>query len=94
MTQDYRIGELSILLEELGAVTPEDAGAEVARLRHQVETGPLAGLAPATTRAMAVADNLCWDSLSRGNTAAFDSQALVAARLRQFAICGLLLADS
>ena len=94
MTRDYQIGELSILLEQLGAAAPAGASAEVVCLRHQVEAGPLVGLASATTRAMAVADTLCWASLSQGDVAAFNRQALVAARLRQFAICGLLLAGS
>jgi hypothetical protein len=65
----------------------------VARLRHQVEAGPLTGLPTATATAIGVANRLCWDSLFSGDTTAFVGQALVAVRLRQFAVCGLLLAD-
>ena len=33
---------------------------------------------------MAPADRLCWDSLSRGDTAAFDDQARILMELSQF----------
>jgi hypothetical protein len=85
MTRQYLIGELSVRLEQLQATTGP-AAAEVARLRAEVETGPLTGLASATARAMALADGLCWDSLSRGDTAAFAGQATILAELCQFAI--------
>jgi hypothetical protein len=62
-------------------------------LRAQVETGPVTGLASATARAMALADELCWDSLSRGDVAAFAAQAMILAELRQFGIGVRLLGD-
>jgi hypothetical protein len=85
MTRQYLIGELSVRLEQLQATTGQ-AAPEVARLRAEVETGPLTGLASATARAMALADDLCWDSLSRGDAAAFADQAKVSAELCQFDI--------
>ncbi|MGH3125797.1 MAG: hypothetical protein ACRDND_32875 [Streptosporangiaceae bacterium] len=94
MVQDYLIGELSVRLEQLEeAASGEGAIRDVARLRHQVEAGPLSGLAMAAVRALAVADGLCWDSLSRGDTAAFTRQARVSAELRQFGTCARLIAD-
>lgn len=60
------------------------AAADVAALRAEVETGPLTGLAAVCARAMALADGLCWDSLSRGDTAAFDDQAKILTELSQF----------
>jgi membrane-associated phospholipid phosphatase len=50
-------------------------------------------LAPATTRAIAVADSQCRQSPSCGDTAAFTRQPQVAAHLRQFATCALLMTD-
>lgn len=94
MIQDYLIGELSVRLEQLEAATAPGAAGEVASLRHQVETGPHSGLAMAAVQALAVADGLCWDSLSRGDTAAFTRQARASAELRQFGTCARLLADS
>jgi hypothetical protein len=71
MTRQYLIGELSVRLEQLQATTGR-AAPDVARLRAEVETGRLTGLAAATARAMALADELCWDSLSRGDAAFAD----------------------
>jgi hypothetical protein len=93
VTQDYLIGELSIRLQQLEAATARECVADVARLRHQVETSPLTGLPAAAARALAVADRVCWDSLARGDTAAFARQAQVSAELRQFGICARLIAD-
>jgi hypothetical protein len=92
MTQDYLIGELSAWLERLQAVSAGPA-ADLARLRRQVETRPAAQLAAEATQALALADQLCWESLSGGDTAAFDRQAAVSADLRVFAICARLLED-
>jgi hypothetical protein len=86
MTRQYLIGELAVRLEQLQATTGQAAAADVARLRAEVETGPLTGLAAATARAMALADDLCWDSLSRGDAAAFAAQATISAELRQYGI--------
>jgi hypothetical protein len=72
MTQEYLVGEMSICLQRLEAVTAErEAAADVVRLRRQVETSPPSSLAAEAARALAVADGLCWDSLARGDTAGF-----------------------
>jgi len=42
---------------------------------------------------MALADDLCWDSLSRGDTAAFAAQATISAELRQYGISVRLLGN-
>jgi hypothetical protein len=93
VTQDYLIGELSVCLEQLQATTACAAVCEVTRLRHQVEAGSPAGLASATLRALDLADALCWESLSRGDTTAFARQAKISAELRQFGVCARLLHD-
>jgi hypothetical protein len=92
MTHDYLIGELSARLGRLQAVSAGGA-ADLARLRRRVETRPAAELAAETAQALALADQLCWESLSRGDTAAFDRQAAVSADLRLFGICARLLED-
>lgn len=94
MTQNYLIGELSVCLEQLEAVTAPGAAREVISLRHEVETGPLSGLPMVAVRALAVADGLCWDSLAHGDTAAFTRRARASAELRLFGTCARLLADS
>lgn len=95
MTQDYLVGEMSVCLQHLEAVTAgQEAAADVARLRRQVETSPPSKLVAEAARALAVADALCWDSLTRGDTAAFAHQARVSAELREFGICARLIADT
>ena len=52
MIQDYLAGELAVHLEDLAGATPRWAAVQdVIRLRHQVESGPVSGLATATERA-------------------------------------------
>ena len=93
MTQDYLIGELSACLQQLEAATARESVADVVRLRHRVEASPPSDLPLAAARALDVADGICWDSLARGDTAAFVRQAQASAELRQFGICARLIAD-
>ena len=93
MTQQYLIGELSVCLEQLQAATAPEGARDVARLRHQLETGTPAGLAVAASHALALADGLCWQSLSQGDTAAFARQAKASADLRQFGVCAGLFPE-
>jgi hypothetical protein len=93
MTRNYLVGELSVRLEQLQAVAAKSAADDVASLRHQVESGPLAMLAPAAAKAIALADGLCWDSLSRGDLGAFSRQAAVSAELRLFGVSARLITD-
>lgn len=92
VTQQYLAGELSVLLERVQAVTTtEAAGRDAWSLRQAVETGPIQTLGWMTTRALALTERLCWDSLHRGDTAAFTRQAAAAAALREFGVCAGLL---
>jgi hypothetical protein len=90
MFGDYLVGELSARLERLQSAAGTRAG-DVTRLRQQVETWPVAWLAAETTRALALAELVCWDSLSLGDTAAFERQAAICADLRLFGVCARLL---
>jgi hypothetical protein len=94
MTQHYIAGELSVLLARLQNVaTGEACARDVARLRHEAETSPLAALRSVTLRALALDDDLCWDSLARGDMSSFTRQSLVGADLREFGRCAGLLQD-
>ncbi len=94
MTRQYLAGELSVRLERLQAVTPAGRATQLTRLRDQVESCPPAWLAAAVGRALALADGLCWDSLSRGEAGSFERLCRVSADLRQFGIGARLLADN
>jgi hypothetical protein len=87
MTQQYLAGELSLLLARLQAATNQPSARAVARLRREAETWPLVALASVVVRALALTDTLCWDSLQRGDAAAFTRQAALCAELRDFGIC-------
>jgi hypothetical protein len=91
VTGRYLIGELSVRLEQLQATAGQVAVRDVADLRHQVEASPVSWLAAETIRALALADRLCWDSLSRGDASAFARQAAICADLHLFGVCARLL---
>lgn len=86
----HLIGELSARLEQL-QFAAGTRGCDVTQLRQQVETSPVSRLAAETIRAMALADQLCWDSLSQGDAHAFERQAAISADLRLFGVCARLL---
>jgi hypothetical protein len=95
MTQQYVSGELSLLLAQLRAVAISEALArDVATLRREAETLPRTALVSVTTRALTVADRMCWDSVSRGDATSFSRQAAAAAALHEFGICSGLLAEA
>jgi hypothetical protein len=91
VTQEYLIGEMSIRLELLQTSARPEMTRDLARLRRLVETEPLALLPAKVLYALALADALCWASLSAGNVAAFTRQAQLSAELREFSLCANLL---
>ena len=94
MTRQYVAGELSVLLAHLQAVTTTDAARRDAwSLRHAAETVPIPALGLVTARALALTEGLCWESLSRGDMAAFTRQAAVCAELHDFGVCAGLLEE-
>jgi hypothetical protein len=95
MTRQYVAGELSVLLGHLQAVTTtEAAGREAWSLRHAAETEPVRVLRSVTACALTLAEGLCWDSLTRGDTVAFTRQAAVCAELHEFGVCAGLLKEA
>ncbi len=95
MTHQYVAGELSILLAHLQAVTTTEAAARDAwSLRHAAETEPIRVLGSVTVRALALAEDLCWESLNHGDLAAFTRQARVCAELHEFGVCAGLLEEA
>lgn len=95
MTQQYIAGELSFLLGQMqAAMTDEASVVELERLRRRAETGPRSALASVALRALRVADWACWNSLKRGDSAAFICQAAVCADLQELGVCAGLLEDT
>jgi hypothetical protein len=95
MTRQYLAGELSVLLGHLqAATTTEASGRDAWSLRQAAETEPVTALSSVTIRALALTERLCWESLNRGDIAAFDRQAAVCAELHDFGVFASLLKDA
>jgi hypothetical protein len=62
-------------------------------LRREPETGPVSGLGSVALRALELTDELCRDSLGRGDVLAFVRQCACGADLHEFCVCARLLAD-
>lgn len=82
-----------LLAEMQASVSGQAAARTAARLRGEVETLPLATLAAIASRALDLINSACWESVTSGDTAAFDRQAVVAAELYGFGVCAGLLAE-
>jgi len=94
MTQQYLVGELSLILGELQAVAAKQTAApDVGRLRQEAETTPPAALAPVVVRAVALTNRVCWDALERGEAATFVREVTICAELREFGVCAGLLGE-
>ena len=93
MTMQYLAGELSVRLAQLQA-EGRSAAAAVGALRHEAETLPPDRLSSVVRRALALVDQVCWESLSRGEIDAFAREAAMGADLAEFGECaGLLVGD-
>jgi hypothetical protein len=92
MTQQYVVGELSVLLAGLQEIAGSDESADrVGRLRREAESRPPWNLTDIEVRALALADGLCWASLARGDPSLFERQAAIGAQLSEFGVCAGLL---
>jgi len=85
VTQQYLVGELSVLVSELCRAARNAGSGTTGELRHRVECARPGELAPLVDEAVADADGLCWASLERGDLAAFAEQSAAAAALGEFA---------
>jgi hypothetical protein len=94
VTQQYLVGELSLILGELqGVATNEATVRGIQRLRHEAERTPPAALGPVVVRATKLIDRLCWDALTRGETDAFIREIGICSELWEFAVCAGFLEE-
>jgi hypothetical protein len=92
VTQQYLIGQLSTLLEELQP-SPGDAFAcAVHQLRRQVECSPLAMLPKLAYEAIGLTDTICWAALERGDASEFARCSKAAIALGELTDAARLLA--
>jgi hypothetical protein len=94
MTQQYLVGELTLILGELQAVATNAAVVcEVARLRREAETTRPAALGPVVVRAVTLTDRVCRDALTRGGSAAFIRDTAIRSELWEFGVCAGFLEE-
>ena len=94
MTQQYVVGEMSLLLAQLGATAADEASVRsAASLQREAELVPVANLDFVAARAIALADKMCWNAIAQGELACFDRQASAGAALHEFCICAGLLPE-
>ena len=91
MTQQYIVGEFSVLLAGLESTAQERLGDGVGNLRREVERSPLTRLPQLAREALDLTDMLCWFTLDRGDVHGFCRCAKTATALREFAASANLL---
>jgi hypothetical protein len=84
MTQQYLIGQFSVLLEDLRRSLDDFAAVAVLSLRREVERAPVQRLPVLASEAVSLMDSMCWAALDRGDTASFVRAAKVAMALDEF----------
>jgi len=94
MTQQYIIGQFSVLLEDLQPPPGECLAVTVHDLRQEVESCPLARLPKLAREAMYVTDVIRWAALERGDSSGFGRYAKVAVALGDFTDSAGLLRES
>lgn len=92
MTQQYLIGQFSLLIGDLRP-PPGELLTAAGTLRRQVEQSPLPGLPRLAREAMGLTDAICWAAVERGDVPGFCACASTAAALREFADCAELLRE-
>jgi hypothetical protein len=92
MTQQYLIGQFSVLLEDMAPLPGDRFAAAVHDLRGEVEHSPVQMLPRLAREAMALSDTICWGALERGDAVGFCCCAKAAVALGEFIdAAGLLL---
>ena len=84
MTQQYLIGQFSVLLEDLQPPPGDRLAVAVHDLRREVESSPPAMLGCLAREAMSLTDAICWAALERGDSQGFCRYAAGALALGEF----------
>lgn len=84
MTQQYLIGQLSVLLEGLQPSPGERLADAVRDLRREVESCAPWKLAKLADQAVDLSDSICWDALERGDSDGFARSCRAAVALGEF----------
>jgi hypothetical protein len=91
VTQQYLIGQFSVLLEGLQPRRGERLANAVGDLRREVESCPPWMLRRLAHEAIDLSDTICWDALERGDACGFGRCASAAFALGEFTECAGLM---
>ena len=92
MTQQYIVGQFSVLLEDVRPPAGEWLTA-VRKLRSEVESCPLSMLPRLAQEAIGLTDLICWSALEQGDVGSFCGCARSAAALGEFIDSARLLQE-
>ena len=84
MTQQYLIGQFSVLLEDLQPFPGDWLAAAVHDLREEVEHSSVPMLPTLACEAMALSDRICWGALERLDASGFCRYVKAAVALGEF----------
>jgi hypothetical protein len=84
MTQQYLIGQFSVLLEDLQPSPGDCLAAAVRDLREEVEHSSMPMLSTLACQAMALSDRVCWGALECGDASGFCRYVKAAVALGEF----------
>ena len=91
VTEQYPIGQFSLLLEDMAPSPGDRFAAAVDGLRGEVERSSPQTLPKLAREAMVLSDMICWGALERGDAIGFCRYAKAAVSLAEFtAAAGLL----
>ncbi|HET6865531.1 MAG TPA: hypothetical protein VFH80_06395 [Solirubrobacteraceae bacterium] len=93
VTQQYLIGQFSVLLEDLHLSPGDCLAAAVHKLRREVEHSAVQMLPELACEAIGLTDLICWAALERGDASDFCRYAEAAAALGEFAEAAGLLSQ-
>ena len=93
MTQQYLIGQFSVLLEDLQPPPGERLAAAIHDLRRRVESSPPAMLPDLAREAMDLTDVICLAAVERGDSQGFCRYAAGAFALGEFTDAAGLLPE-
>ena len=93
MTQQYLIGQFSLLLADMAPPPGDRCEAAVHDLREEVERSPVQMLPKLAREAMVLSDVMCWGALERGDAIGFCRYAKAAVALGEFTDAAGLLPE-
>jgi hypothetical protein len=93
MTEQYLIGQFSLLLEDMQPSAGDCFAWAVRDLRGEVERCSVPMLPRLAREAMVLSDRICWGALERGDAVGFRRCAKAAVALGEFTDAAGLLAE-